>query len=46
MDMAEPEEELMVERDIVRNRLADPAPPSAMEPLISIGENDPLPGMN
>ena len=29
----------------MRTRFEDPPPPPAMDPLISVGENHPLPGM-
>ena len=41
----EPDEELRLEAEIVRSRLADPPAPPVMDPLIEIGENDPLPGI-
>ena len=40
----EEDEELRLEAGIVRSRLDDPPPPPAMDPLIQIGENDPIPG--
>ena len=44
-NITEPDEELRLEAEIVRSRLADPPAPPAMDPLIEIGENDPIPGI-